>query len=105
MGGDGQVQTQTQLLVGMLDGGFDPQQAVSSPRWYLDRASGPQSRVLFESRMDGGVVTGMQARGHTTSVLGASEDIMGHAQVIAVEPTGSLVGAADPRSDGQVGGW
>ena len=105
MGGDGQMQTQIQLLVAMVDAGLDPQQAVSSPRWYLDRASGPQSRVLFESRMDEALVAGMQARGHTTAVLGASEEVMGHAQVIAVERTGSLVGAADPRSDGQVGGW
>jgi gamma-glutamyltranspeptidase/glutathione hydrolase len=105
MGGDGQMQTQTQLLVAMVDAGLDPQQAVSSPRWYLDRAGGPQSRVLFESRMDEALVAGMQARGHATAVLGASEEVMGHAQVIAVERTGSLVGAADPRSDGQVGGW
>ena len=55
--------------------------------------------------MDEALVAGMQARGHATAVLGASEEVMGHAQVIAVERTGSLVGAADPRSDGQVGGW
>jgi gamma-glutamyltranspeptidase len=105
MGGDGQVQTQTQLLVAMLDAGLDPQQAVSSPRWYLDRASGPEPRVLFESGVDPAVVEGMRARGHTTALLGTSEDIMGHAQVITVEPTGSLVGAADGRSDGQAAGW
>ena len=104
MGGDGQVQTQTQLLVAMLDAGLDPQQAVSSPRWYLDRASEPEPGVLFESEVDPAVVEGMRERGHTPTLLG-SEDIMGHAQVIAVEPTGSLVGAADGRSDGQVAGW
>ena len=90
MGGDGQVQTQTQLLVAMLDAGLDPQQAVSSPRWYLDRASEPEPGVLFESEVDPAVVEGMRERGHTPTLLG-SEDIMGHAQVICCRADAGLM--------------
>jgi gamma-glutamyltranspeptidase len=104
MGGDGQVQTQVQLLVGMLDGGLDPQQAVSRPRWYLDRANS-QLPLLIEEGFDPIIVAALRQMGHEVSVLGPAEEIMGHAQVIAVEPTGALVGAADRRSDGQACGW
>jgi gamma-glutamyltranspeptidase/glutathione hydrolase len=104
MGGDGQVQTQVQLLVAMLDAGLDPQQAVSRPRWYLDRAS-PGSPLLVEEGLDPVLVAGLRQMGHEVSVLGPAEEIMGHAQVIAVERTGALIGAADRRSDGQALGF
>jgi gamma-glutamyltranspeptidase len=105
MGGDGQIQTQIQLLVSMLDGGLDPQQAVSRPRWYFDRALSAVPTVFVENGMQEPMLNELRARGHEVSVLGASEEIMGHAQVIAVEPSGALIGAADRRSDGQAAGW
>ena len=104
MGGDGQVQTQVQLLIAMVDAGLDPQQAVSRPRWYLDRA-GPGLPLLMEDGFDPTVVAGLQQMGHEVAILGPAEEVMGHAQVIAVEPSGALVGAADRRSDGQACGW
>ena len=105
MGGDGQVQTQLQLLVAMLDAKLDPQQAATSPRWYLDRGGGSGSRVLLEEGFDQALIEGLREIGHETLILGPAEEIMGHAQVIAVERTGALVGAADGRSDGQAAGW
>jgi gamma-glutamyltranspeptidase/glutathione hydrolase len=105
MGGDGQVQTQLQLLHGMARQGLDPQQAVSRPRWYLDRSTPPVSQVLAEEGVDAALVDGLRRCGHDVSVLGPAEEIMGHAQIIGVEPRGALVGASDPRSDGQVAGW
>jgi gamma-glutamyltranspeptidase/glutathione hydrolase len=105
MGGDGQVQTQLQLLVDMIDAGLDPQQAVSRPRWYLDRADEAGLQVLVEEGIEAEILQGLRQRGHRVSVLGPAEEIMGHAQVIAIEPSGALVGAADRRSDGQAIGW
>jgi gamma-glutamyltranspeptidase/glutathione hydrolase len=105
MGGDGQVQTQLQILHGMTRLAFDPQQAVSRPRWYLDRSTLSVSQVLVEEGVDAGLIDGLRRRGHDVSVLGPAEEIMGHAQVIAVEPNGALIGASDPRSDGQAAGW
>jgi gamma-glutamyltranspeptidase len=101
----GCIQTQLQLLVAMLDAKLDPQQAVASPRWYLDRGSGSGPRVLLEEGYDLALIEGLREIGHETLILGPAEEIMGHAQVIAVQRTGALVGAADGRSDGQVAGW
>ncbi|WP_342644169.1 gamma-glutamyltransferase family protein [Rhodoligotrophos ferricapiens] len=101
MGGDGQIQTQLQLLIDITDGGLDPQQAISRPRWYLDRSGADSSLVKVEAGVERSIVEGLRARGHLVEVLGPSEEIMGHAQVI--QRVGSvLVGGADPRSDGQV---
>jgi gamma-glutamyltranspeptidase len=105
MGGDGQVQSLVQLLVAMLDAGLDPQQAVARPRWYFDRALAAAPRVLVESGVEAAIIEGLRRKGHEVAVLGASEEIMGHAQVIAVEKTGALAGATDRRSDGQAAGW
>jgi gamma-glutamyltranspeptidase len=105
MGGDGQIQTQVQLIVDMLDGGLDPQQAISRPRFFLDRADADGPRVLFEEGVEADTVTGLRQRGHTVAVLGPSEEIMGHAQVISCEPGGALVGGFDRRCDGQAAGW
>jgi gamma-glutamyltranspeptidase/glutathione hydrolase len=105
MGGDGQVQTQVQLITNMIDGELDPQQAISKPRWYLDRANPDGPTLLAESGIDENILVGLQEAGHKVTVTGPSEEVMGHAQVIARLPGGVLVGGSDPRSDGQVYGW
>jgi gamma-glutamyltranspeptidase/glutathione hydrolase len=102
MGGDGQMQTQLQLLVDLCIFGLDPQQAVSRGRWYLDR--GLTERIIAEQ----GAVDAakLEAMGHRVAVMGRFEEIMGHAQVIEVAPGGGvLIGAADPRSDGYVAAY
>jgi gamma-glutamyltranspeptidase len=104
MGGDGQVQTQLQILLDLIEGGLDAQQAVSRPRWYLDRTAADKPVVVMESGVSTAVVQGLQARGHVVEVRGPSEDLMGHAQVICQTISGAMIGAADPRSDGQAGG-
>ena len=102
MGGDGQMQTQLQLLLDLCDGGLDPQQAVSRPRWYLDRSAPGGPRLMIEDGLDDAVIEGLRRLGHKVERLGRFEDRMGHAQIIAIRDDGVLVGAADPRSDGQV---
>jgi gamma-glutamyltranspeptidase/glutathione hydrolase len=98
MGGDGQIQTQLQLLVDLCVGGLDPQQAVSRPRWYLER--GKTDRIIAEQgAMD---AAKLEKKGHRVTVMRRFEEIMGHAQVIELAAGGILVGAADPRSDGYV---
>jgi gamma-glutamyltranspeptidase/glutathione hydrolase len=104
MGGDGQVQTQLQILLDLIEGRLDAQQAVSRPRWYLDRTAADKPVVVMESGVSTAVVQGLQARGHVVEVRGPSEDLMGHAQVICQTISGAMIGAADPRSDGQAGG-
>jgi gamma-glutamyltranspeptidase/glutathione hydrolase len=99
MGGDGQVQTQAQILLDLTDGGLDAQQAVSRPRWCLDRTA-DKPVVVLESGVSTAVVQGLRARGHAVEVRGPSEDFMGHAQAICQTTSGVMIGAADPRSDG-----
>ncbi|MDF2995863.1 MAG: gamma-glutamyltransferase [Xanthobacteraceae bacterium] len=102
MGGDGQMQAQLQLLLDLCDGGLDPQQAVSRPRWYLDRSAPGGPRLMMEDGLDEVLIDGLRGVGHKVERLGRFEDRMGHAQIIAIRDDGVLVGAADPRSDGQV---
>lgn len=101
MGGDGQMQTQLQLVRDLVDGGLDPQQAVSRPRWYLDRSPQVGPRVVMETGLDEEVITALRALGYDIAMVGRFDDRMGHAQIITIAD-GILIGAADPRSDGQV---
>lgn len=101
MGGDGQVQTQLQVLVDMCDGGLDPQQAVSRARWYLDR--GERSQIIAERTALEPLE--LERKGHCVIVKERFEEIVGHAQIIEVAAPDTLVGAADPRSDGQVAAY
>jgi gamma-glutamyltranspeptidase/glutathione hydrolase len=98
MGGDGQMQTQLQLLVDLCVGGLDPQQAVSRARWFLER--GKTDRIIAEQ----GAIDAaeLERKGHRVTVMRRFEEIMGHAQVIELAAGGILIGAADPRSDGYV---
>jgi len=98
MGGDGQMQTQLQLLVDLCDGKLNPQQAISRARWYLER--GETTRLVAEA---GAVdVKSLEQLGHSVTVANRFEEMMGHAQAIEMRSDRVLVGAADPRSDGQV---
>jgi gamma-glutamyltranspeptidase/glutathione hydrolase len=103
MGGHGQAQTQAQLLA-RLAVGDDPQDAVAAPRFFADpEAAEP---VLYvERRVPATLREELARRGHPVQVLGAFEEIMGHAQLAALEPSGALVGAGDPRTDGAVAAW
>lgn len=101
MGGDGQPQTHLQLLSRVLDEGDDPQRAVDAPRWFVDPADGS---VAIESRAPAEVVDGLRRRGHEVSVLGESEQLMGHAHAIEVTASGYRAGS-DPRAEGAAVGW
>lgn len=98
MGGDGQVQTHLQLLVGLVDDRLDPQQAVSAPRWTV--SPGDWS-VAIESRFDEEVVQGLRTKGHRLVEADGFDSMMGHAHVIEVTDQG-YAGGSDPRTEGAV---
>lgn len=104
MGGDGQPQTQTAILTRALDFGFDPAEAVSSPRWVYGRTWGETSAGLrLERRFAPEVFEQLAKRGHEVSWVPRYSSLMGHAGMIRVsrEPQGLVLqAAADPRSDG-----
>jgi gamma-glutamyltranspeptidase/glutathione hydrolase len=100
MGGEGQPQTQAALVTRILDRGLDPQAAVEAPRWLFGRTWGEETRSLrLEDRFGDQVRESLRERGHEVEMVEAWSDLMGHAQVIRVDPTG-LTGASDPRADG-----
>jgi len=72
MGGDGQVQTQLQILLDLTDGGLDAQQAVSRPRLYLDRTAADKTVVVMESGVSTAVAQGLHARGYVVELRGPS---------------------------------
>jgi gamma-glutamyltranspeptidase/glutathione hydrolase len=100
MGGEGQPQTQAALLTRLIDRGLGPQAAVEAPRWLLGRTWGETSRALrLEARFGESVGATLAGRGHEVRLVEPWSDLMGHAQVIGLEPDG-LRGGSDPRADG-----
>jgi gamma-glutamyltranspeptidase/glutathione hydrolase len=101
MGGEGQPQTLAALATRMLDCGLDVQAAVEAPRWVYGRTWGAPTRTLaLEARFGEAVAASLARRGHAVRVLEAWSDTVGHAQAIALDGTGLLVGGGDPRADG-----
>jgi gamma-glutamyltranspeptidase len=95
MGGDAQPQIHVQLLEALREDP-DPALATALPRWFAGW-DGPEFTVRLESRSRR--ASQLTALGHRVRRVAPFDEMMGHAQVIAVEEA-FLVGAADPRSDG-----
>jgi gamma-glutamyltranspeptidase / glutathione hydrolase len=104
-GGDGQVQWNMQVLAHLVDGGLDPQEAVSAPRTTVHPGSdadalGTPETLQCESRLGADVLAGLVARGHDVRDVGPWGG-GGSALVVSVDhDRGVLAGAADPRMDG-----
>jgi gamma-glutamyltranspeptidase/glutathione hydrolase len=95
MGGDGQPQIQSQVLVNLVDFGLEPAEAVARPRIRVQaggartsiEADYPQAAVLARSDP---VFELMPSRHHS----------FGHAHAIVIDGPGAWRAGADPRSDG-----
>jgi gamma-glutamyltranspeptidase/glutathione hydrolase len=94
-GGDVQVQTNLQVITGLLDFGRDPQQAAEDPRWTRHDAR----NISLEARAPKKTFEGLQERGHPVDRIGPYAH-GGRVQVIRIEDDGVLVGGSDPRCDG-----
>jgi len=86
-------------LIGMLDLGMSPQQALAQPRihhqWSPDE-------LMIEKTLSGKLQTELARRGHKLKELPS----MGVSQIVARSPDGNgFVGAADPRVGGKAAGW
>lgn len=104
-GGDGQVQWNMQLISYLVDGGLDPQEAVSAPRTTVHPGSdadtlGAPETLQCETRLGADVLANLAERGHQVRDVGPWGG-GGSALVVSVDQErGVLVGAADPRQDG-----
>ena len=105
MGGEGQPQTQAALVTRVVDRGLDPQAAVEAPRWLFGRTWGEETRSLrLEDRFGADVRDALRHGGHEVEIVEGWSDLMGHAQLIRLDPAG-LTGASDPRADGAALGF
>jgi gamma-glutamyltranspeptidase/glutathione hydrolase len=105
MGGEGQPQTQAALLTRLVDRGLGPQAAVEAPRWLFGRTWGEPTKALrLESRFPDPMAARLRERGHQVQVVEPWSDLMGHAQVVALDADGLRAGS-DPRADGAAKGW
>jgi len=96
-GSYGILQTTAQMLLNVLEFGFNVQEAIEAPRVrvYRDRLVDAESRIPAETR------EGLAARGHQVNVIDDWSWIVGGGQGIARDPeSGALMAAADPRRDG-----
>jgi gamma-glutamyltranspeptidase/glutathione hydrolase len=128
MGGFMQPQGHVQVIRNLVDFHCDPQEALDSPRWYLNGVGITQSpndveksevmledgyggrgekdteRESIEEGDDRGekVRERLEERGHKVLkiVKGSERSIFGRGQVIVRYPNGIICGGSDPRADG-----
>ncbi|HET7467865.1 MAG TPA: gamma-glutamyltransferase [Candidatus Dormibacteraeota bacterium] len=93
MGGDGQPQLQTQVLMNIVDHGLDPQDAVARPRI---RVTADGRTVTVEANYPG-------AKGSPdVELLPPGHHSLGHAHAIVIDGPGRWRAGSDPRADGSV---
>jgi Gamma-glutamyltransferase len=97
MGGDGQPQLQTQVLINLVDHGLDPDEAVARPRV---RVQADGETVSVEADYPG--AGDLNRSGLHVELMPARHHTLGHAHAIVIDGPGSWRAGADPRSDGSV---
>jgi gamma-glutamyltranspeptidase/glutathione hydrolase len=97
MGGDGQPQLQTQVLINLVDHGLEPAEAVARPRIRVVPGGGT---VNIEADYPG---AGELARSDPKiRLMPPKHHSFGHAHAIVLDGPSAWRGGADPRSDGSV---
>ncbi|MGI9538399.1 MAG: gamma-glutamyltransferase [Desulfocapsaceae bacterium] len=93
-GGDGQTQTNIQLLVNLIDFDADVQGAVDAPRW----RSLPDGELLIENRFPEETMRNLSQKGHVVKKVEQFSSLMGSAQAIRIDREQHLLtGGADGR--------
>ena len=102
MGGDGQPQTQAQIMTRLMFG-MGLAEAIDAPRFALGRTWGASLSLLaLENRFDPSLVRALERAGHEVAVhADGYADTFGHAGALIRYPKDGRVEAAhDPRADG-----
>ena len=98
MGAHFQPMGHVYVMTNVFHYGMDPQEAIDTPRVFFDGDT-----VLVEESVPEAVVAGLKALGHPVA---ARPMPWGGAQVVRIDrDSGVLVGASDPRKDGQALGY
>ncbi len=105
-GGDVQVQAMAQVLIGMLDLGRTPREAVEAPRvatYAFPGSFAPHdvhpNKVLFEADMPENLIESLRARGHDLEQWPARTWMAGGV-CIALRDISHADAVADPRRAG-----
>lgn len=99
-GGRGQVQTNFQVLVNVLDLGMSPQAAVDAPRWLSGTPRRPDDdrRLHLEHSYSAEVANKLRQRGHDVQISDPrDDDLFGCCTVVARDKTGRLLSTSDAR--------
>ncbi|MCX2710484.1 gamma-glutamyltransferase family protein [Mycolicibacterium sp. J2] len=101
MGGQGQPQILTQVLLRMLDGA-SAADAVAAPRAVVGQQVGDctDDTVLAETDVDPAALRDLAAAGLDVVATPRYSEGLGQANVVQVGDNGQLVAASDPRADG-----
>jgi gamma-glutamyltranspeptidase/glutathione hydrolase len=97
MGGDGQPQLQTQVLINLVDHGLDPQEAVARPRIRIT----PDGRTMTVEASYPDAAE-MSRASPDVQLLPPGHHTLGHAHAIVIDGPSRWRAGADPRSDGSV---
>jgi len=97
MGGEGQPQLQTQVLINIVDHGMEPAEAVARPRIRI-MAGGEVVSV----EADDPVARDLNRSGLKIELVPPKHHSHGHAHAIVIDGPTSWRAGADPRSDGSV---
>lgn len=100
MGGHMQPQGHTQVVLGTVDYGLNPQAVLDAPRWRW--AAGLE--VSFEPDTPEHALRSLAARGHAVHI-GLDRGDFGRGQIIWRLDEGVYVAGSDKRSDGVAVGW
>ena len=86
-------------LVGMLDLGMTPEEAIAQPRIHHQWSP---NELMVESTLSQPIIKALAERGHTVKETRS----IGTSQIVARSAEGNgFVGAADPRAKGTAAGW
>jgi gamma-glutamyltranspeptidase/glutathione hydrolase len=98
MGGDNQAQAHVQIVMNIVDFGFDVQEAGEAAR-----VRHTPDGLAVESGIPEPVREALRARGHGVH---DGRGMMGGYQAVRIDAaTGVLLGGSDPRKDGMAAGW
>jgi gamma-glutamyltranspeptidase/glutathione hydrolase len=111
-GADTQVQTNLQVITGIVDHGMNVVEAVEMPRWRHIGAGtestvphGEANALNLEARFDARVREELGRRGHPVVTIGDWEAGGSEVAIHVDRATGALHGACDPRRDGYALGF
>ena len=111
-GGDTQVQTNLQVVTGVIDYSLNVAEALEGPRWTHFQARtdstyphGERNELAIEDRVPAETLKGLRERGHDLELVGPFEG-NGSEGAIHIHPESrSLMAASDPRRDGDTAVW